>query len=57
MCFGFGGYFMAAVLTAASYSRIGFSLYFAVLAQHVRVLGGNKFYLDQEQYTLSGTLL
>ena len=38
---------MAAVLMAASYFRICFSLYFAVLAQHVRVLGANKFYLDQ----------
>ena len=40
-----GGYFMAAVLAAASYSRIGFSLYFAVCARRVRVPGGSKFHL------------
>ena len=46
---------MAAVLTAASYSRIGFSLYFAVLAQHVRVLGGNKFYQIHPFWNLTVT--
>ena len=46
MCFGLGGYFMAAVLAAASYSRIGFSLYFAVHAWRVRVPGGIKFHLE-----------
>ena len=45
-CFGLGGYFMAAVLADASYSRIGLSLYFAVHARHVRVLGGSKFHLE-----------
>ena len=37
---------MAAVLAAASYSRIGFSLYFAVCARRVRVPGGSKFHLE-----------
>ena len=37
---------MAAVLAAASYSRIGFSLYFAVRARRVRVPGGSKFHLE-----------
>ena len=37
---------MAAVLAAASYSRIGFSIYFAVRARHVRVPGGSKFHLE-----------
>ena len=45
MCFRLGSYFTAAVLAAASYSRIGFSLYFAVRAQRVRVPGGIKFHL------------
>ena len=45
-CFGLGGYFMAAVLAAASYSRIGFSIYFAVRARHVRFPGGSKFHLE-----------
>ena len=45
-CFGLGGYFMAAVLAAAIYSRIGFSLYFGVLAQRVRVPSGSKFHLE-----------
>ena len=44
--FGLGGYFMAAVLAAAIYSRIGFSLYFAVCARRVRVPGGSKFHLE-----------
>ena len=46
MCFGLGGYFMATMLTAASYSRIGFSLYFDVRAQCVRFPGGSKFHLE-----------
>ena len=37
---------MAAVLAAASYSRIGFILYFAVRAWCVRVPGGSKFHLE-----------
>ena len=45
-CFGFGGYFMAAVLAAASYSRIGFSLYFSMREWRVRVPGGSKFHLE-----------
>ena len=44
-CFWLGGYFIAEVLAAASCSRIGFSLYFAVHARRVRVLGGSKFHL------------
>ena len=38
---------MAAVLAAASYSRIGFSLHFAVRARRVRVPGVSKFHLEQ----------
>ena len=45
MCFGLGGYFMSAVLAVASYSKVGFSLYFAVCAWRVRVQGGSKFHL------------
>ena len=45
MCFRLGGYFMAAVLAATSYSRIGFSLYFSVRARRVRVTGVSKFQL------------
>ena len=45
-CFGIGGYFMDAVLAAARYSRIGFSLYFAVHARSVRVPGGSKFHME-----------
>ena len=45
-CFRIDGYFMAAVLAAASYSRIGFSLYFAVCARCVRVPDGSKFHLE-----------
>ena len=37
---------MDAVLAAASYSRIGFSLYFAVHARLVRIPGGSKFHLE-----------
>ena len=37
---------MAAVLAAASFSRIGFSVYFAVHARRVRVPGGSKFHLE-----------
>ena len=37
---------MAAVLAAASYSRIGFSIYFAVRTRRVRVPGGSKFHLE-----------
>ena len=45
-CFGLGGYFMAAVLAAASYSRIGFSTCLAVRARRVRVPGGSAFHLE-----------
>ena len=45
-CFGLVGYFMAAVLAAASYCRIGFSLYFAVRARRVRVPDGIKLHLE-----------
>ena len=45
-CFGLGGYFMAAVLVASSYSRIGFSLFLSVYAMHVRVLGVIAFHLE-----------
>ena len=37
---------MAAVLAAARYSRIGFSLYLAVCARSVRVPGGSKFHSE-----------
>ena len=37
---------MAAVLAAAIYSRIGFSIYFAVRARCVRVPGESKFHLE-----------
>ena len=37
---------MAVVLAAASYYRIGLSLYFAVRARRVRVSGGSKFHLE-----------
>ena len=45
-CFGLGGYFMAAMLAAASYSRIGFSPCLAVRAMRVRVPGGSAFRLE-----------
>ena len=44
---------MAAVLAAARYSRIGFSLYFAVRARRARVPGGSKFYLEPGTITPS----
>ena len=34
------------MLAAAIYSRIGFSIYFAVRARRVRVPGGSKFHLE-----------
>ena len=37
---------MAAVLAAASYSRIGFSLCLAARARRVRVPGGSEFHLE-----------
>ena len=46
MCFGLGGYFMAAVLAAASYSRICFSPCLAVHTRRVRVPGGSAFHLE-----------
>ena len=45
-CFVLGGYFMAAVLAVASSSRIGFILFLAVRARHVRVPGVNEFHLE-----------
>ena len=44
-CFVLGGYFMAALLAAASYSRIVFSIYLAVRVRRLRVPGGSKFHL------------
>ena len=44
--FGLGGYFMAAVLAATSYSRIGFSICLAVHARRLRVPGGSEFHLE-----------
>ena len=40
---------MAAVLAAASFSRIGFSLYFAISARRVRVPSGSEFHLEPEK--------
>ena len=37
---------MAAMLAAASYSRISFSLYLAKCSRRVRVPGGIKFHLE-----------
>ena len=45
-CFELGGYFMAAVLAAASYSRGGFSPYLAVSARRFMVPGGSTFHLE-----------
>ena len=44
-CFGLGGYFMAAVLAAASCYRGGLSNLLAVSARRVRVPGGSTFHL------------
>ena len=41
-----GGYFMAAVLAVASYSRIGSSSCLAVRVRRVRVPGGSAFQLE-----------
>ena len=46
ICFGLGGHFMAAVLAAASYYRIGFSPCLAVCARRVRVPCGSAFHLE-----------
>ena len=46
MCLGLGGCFMAVVLAAAIYSRIGSSLCLAVRAWRVRVPGGSLFHLE-----------
>ena len=48
---------MAAVLAAASYSRIGFSPCLAVSARRVRVPCGSAFHLEPGTITLDGTLL
>ena len=45
-CFGLGGYFMAAVLAAAIYSRRGFSPFLAGSARRVMVPGGSTFHLE-----------
>ena len=45
-CFGLGGYFMAAVLAAASYSRGGFSPWIAVHARLVRIPSGSTFHRE-----------
>ena len=37
---------MTTVLAAARYLKIGFSIYFAVTAQHVTVPGGINFHLE-----------
>ena len=44
---------MIAMLAAAIYSRIGFSIYFAVRARRVRVPDGSKFHLEPETIKLS----
>ena len=44
--FGLGGYFMAAVLAAASYSMIDFSPCLAVRVRRVRVPGGSVLHLE-----------
>ena len=44
---------MAAVLAAASYSMIGFSIYFPVRARRVRVPGGSKFHLEPGKIKLT----
>ena len=45
-CLGLYGYFMAAVLAAASYSRIGFSTCLAVRVRRVMVPGGSVLHLE-----------
>ena len=58
-CFVLGGYFMAAVLAAASYSRIGSSSCLAVRVRRVRVPGGSAFHLEPGKihpcWNLTGT--
>ena len=58
-CFGLGGYFMAALMEASSYSRIGFSLCLAVRARRVMVPGGSVFHLEPGKihpcWNLTGT--
>ena len=57
-CFGLGGYFISAVLAAARYSRIGFSLFLAVCAWCVRVPGGSAFHLEPVTICITeGTML
>ena len=46
---------MAAVLAAAIYSRIGFSIYFAGRARPVRVPSGIKFHLEPGLYMFGWT--
>ena len=57
MCFGLGGYFMAALLAAASYSRIGFSPCLAIRARRVRVPGGGAFHLEPGTIRIYTSLL
>ena len=45
-CFGLDGYFMAAVLAAARYSRIGFIPCHSVRTRRLRVPGGGVFHLE-----------
>ena len=46
MCFGLGGYFIAAVLAAVRYSRGGFSPCLVVSARRVMVPGGSTFHME-----------
>ena len=58
-CFGLGGYFMAPVLAAACYSKIGFSPCLALRTRRVRVPGGSTFHLEPGKikpfWNLTGT--
>ena len=45
-CFGLGGYFMATVLAAAIYYRIGFSTCLVVRARRAKVQGVSAFHLE-----------
>ena len=45
-CFVLGGYFVAAVLVSASYSRQGFSPFRAGSTRCVMVPGGSMFHLE-----------
>ena len=45
---------MDAMLADARYSKIGFSIYFAVRARSVRVPGGSKFHLESRTIIILG---